>query len=81
MVCGYRILDGTSFHHSASLKARVLLIEQVLVVPQLELAYQAQHYLEIYALGSVSIIINLYGLFIGLFSCLLPGQINVVRDK
>ena len=30
-------------------------MEQIFVLPQLELAHQAQHFLEIYALGSVSI--------------------------
>ena len=36
-------------------------MEQIFVLPQLELAHQAQHFLEIYALGSVPIPINLYG--------------------
>ena len=35
-------------------------MEQIFVLPQLELAHQAVHFLEIYALGSVSLLYDLY---------------------
>ena len=37
------------------LLARLFLMEQIFVLPQLQLAHQAEHFHEIYALSSVSI--------------------------
>ena len=34
-------------------------MEQIFVLPQLELAHQAEHLLEIYALGSLSITLSI----------------------